>query len=103
MLDELAVEVVKQVPALVVLAWVVRHFLKSAAETRDRMLDHEAKRDADLNDTLKRMSDGCHEVQRDSLGVMRETKEELGRTREASTQLVQYLRAQNERGKRETG
>lgn len=83
-MDNLVVEIAKQVPALLVLAFIVRVFL-----------GHLKERDASLQKTLSHMGDSCHKVQEDAVGVMREVKEELGRTRELYRQLLEFLRARS--------
>ena len=94
---EIAVEIGKQVPALVVLGVIVRWFLVSMRERDQRYLEHETRREQRLTDTLSHIGDSCHEVQRDSIIVMRETKEELGAARQVSAELLDYLRRMKER------
>ena len=54
---DIVIEVVKQAPALIVLVWLVRHFLA-----------HLQKRD----EVLKELGDACHVVQREAIETIRQ-------------------------------
>jgi len=59
------VEIAKQVPALLILGWVVLAFLK-AMSRRD--------------DTANKVADNCHLTQRDAIKAMQENSRVLGET-----------------------
>ena len=61
-MDTWVIEIIKQVPALAVLAYVVREFLKAQTEMRTE---------------LRQISTACHEVQQASVEATRQTTETL--------------------------
>lgn len=96
---ELLIEVGKQVPALVVLAWVVRAVLNHIQAMQQKYLEHEKARDARLTEAMRRIGDDCRAVQQESIEIMQETKQELGASREITKELLAYLRKLNGRAR----
>ena len=92
MIDQLGIEVAKQVPALAVLCWLVVTFLRRQAESETR----EAARDTERHEALQRLGDSCHEAQRsiasryENLG--RENIAALKASAEATTLAVAKMR-----------
>ena len=79
-LEGFVMGLLKQVPALAVLAYIVFIFLK-----------HLAHRD----EVMRKIGDGCHEVQKESHTVMREVSSAMGENTTAMREVTSALRTLN--------
>jgi len=81
----------QQVPALVVLVWVVAKFLVSMKDADERRIRYDERRDAALGLTISEMSSECHTVQRDTLETMANLREEMAASRQLNKTILHYL------------
>jgi len=80
-MTEYVIEIAKQVPALLVLVWMVRVFI-----------NYLSRRD----DLLAKIGDNCHIVQREATQALRENTQMLGEMREALHVMNQMRIVMNE-------
>ncbi len=80
----LAREVAKQVPALLVNAFIVWMFLGYMGSMNDRVVQ-----------MIEELRTGCHRVQERSIKVMDETQQRLGEWSETNRDVADALRALN--------
>lgn len=78
-MDELFLEIAKQVPAIVVIAYLVIHFIRSDKEQRDAFLAAMDKRDEAFGRIIQSMGDECHLVQQKCVDSLDRNTRVLGR------------------------
>ena len=83
-MDNLLVEVAKQVPALGVLAWIVAYFLKAMNQRTDS-----------FENTVKRISADCHDARSKLHDILIHNSSVLGRTESTLDRLEKVLTKMN--------
>ncbi len=86
-------EVVKQVPALIVLVAVMVKFLTFISSAEERRIKYDLEREARTSAEYARMGESCHEVQRAAIKIMDELHQEMGAGRELHRELLKALEA----------
>ena len=72
--SDLVIDILKQVPALTVLGWVVWRFLRHMELLHSK---HQEALDG-FHSTLGTVAEKCHEVQRDAIAVMKDSSKVMG-------------------------
>lgn len=77
---EIAAEVAKQIPAMLLMGFLVLKFLDFTEKKEKFFITYMQSRDASLEEILKHIGDDCHAVQRDAITAMNRNTEVLGKT-----------------------
>lgn len=92
MLEEAALEMGKQIPALIALVWLVARGLREMRNITERFLAEIRAQDVRQENMLKEMAEACHGVQRESIKAMNDVSGYLAQSTEAARALQEIVR-----------
>ena len=84
-MDNLGIELLKQVPSLGVLCWLVWKHSNAQSDMQKSFLAHLATAQSARDESLIDVAERCHVVQRDAIEAIKDNSAVLGGVREALT------------------